>query len=165
MHLDPELPVPPPGPRMDFWSPVNKEPEPYVVLSNRIWKHHVHWIGYTAECTLRLDDAGLVLQDCEICSPETPRRPRGYLNVVHTHTAVPGFLVIPHGTLYALESSYGVDFIYRGLTIRVYRVGGHKNKPLVVTLDQYIPRKAEILPERDPSPYLDTVFRRRKKKA
>lgn len=162
MFLDTNLVAPTPGPRIDFWTPLNKMPEPVLILSTRIWAHFIHYDRRTLPCSLETDAKGEILRSCEYCSSgELPRRWKGYLHVFRQHSATSMFLCLPEGAGNYLQSTYKMDFVYRGLRAYVSRVGGAKNKPLVISIDQHAERQKQLPEELDPGPYLETVFRLR----
>jgi len=160
MRLDLNAPAPRPGERLDFWTPVNKQPEPVIFLSRGIHSHAIHYDKRTVPCVLVTDELGNITERCPHCDQGTlPRRWRGYLHVYRVHAGVQVFLCLPPGAGHVLQNTYGVNFDYRGLMGTVSRVSGQKNKPLVVAINTLLDRRKEIPEELDPSPFLDTVFR------
>lgn len=158
--LDPQLRAPRPGPKIDFWTPENKTPEPVVCLSHAIVAHQVHFDRRTLPCFREVNQLGEVVRSCERCDKQVPIRWRGYLHVLRVHLGAYVFLCIPPGAGYTLQEQYGLDFDYRGLILKIHRVGGSKNKPLVVELDQHAGRRTGYPEALDPTPYLATIFKR-----
>lgn len=163
MILDPMLPAPPTGPRMEFWTPYNRSPEPVVVLSKFVVAHYVHYDRKTLPCVEEVDANGQVTVECALCkNPQMPKRWRGYLHVYHMHKLQCYFLCIPPGTGDRLQTLNGHGFNYRGLVANVMRQAGAKNKPLIVEVNPHAKRREDIPEELDPTPYLEIVFRLRK---
>lgn len=160
MFLDPLLPAPPRGARIEFWTPVNKQPEPVLILSRAIVAHFVHFDGRTVPCLLQCDAQGEVVTPCPKCDEgKHPRRWKGYLNVWRIHAGESVFLCLPQGAGELLQQTHGMEFDYRGLRAKVSRIGGAKNKPLVVDVDVNVARQRELPAELAPDAYLLTLFR------
>jgi hypothetical protein len=162
MFLDPDYAAPRPGPRIDFWTPLNRQPEPVFICSDRIVAHAIHFDKRTVPCTLLRGANGETITRCELCDRGIlPRRWRGYLHVLRPHAQSCVFLCLTPGAGYLLQQTYGLDFCYRGAVARVHRQGGQRNKPLIVEIDAIAPRRTSLPEALDPGPYLDTVFRQR----
>lgn len=164
MRLDPMLPAPPMGPRIDFWTPVNKVPESVLMVNSRIYAHYIHYDKRTIPCFLETDCNGAVIQGCEHCMKGVlPRRWKGYLYVYRIANTSFSFLCIPEGLGSNLQHNYGPEFNYRGLLAKVYRYAGQKNKGLILEVNQLAERRTELPEEVDPTPYLEVVFRLKKR--
>ena len=164
VELSRDLLPPEPGPRIEFWTPKNARVEKAVCLSCKPWGHYVHWIGdHSAPCDLVIGKDSQVVQNCEHCQAERPTRYKGYLYVHRFTTNGLSFLCLtPMAGYHVMEwVKKGEDL--RGLHLEVYRVKGNATGELVVRLAQPLSRTDVSTPDLDPGPYLDTLFRRRKR--
>jgi hypothetical protein len=158
-----DLLPPEPGPKFDFWTPSNAKPERVLSFSVRPWAHYVHWTGDVTEpCTLVLGLEGQVTQHCDGCTAQQPRRYKGYLHVLRYSQGAQCFLCLTPNAGHFVETLVRQGEDLRGLSLDVWRVNGQKTAELVVRVNTTFSRSPVAIPELDPGPYLDTVFRRRK---
>jgi hypothetical protein len=161
VELDRTLTPPKPGPRIKFVTPRNQHVQTYLCFSQRIWAHHVHWLGSrTAPCTLRVGNDGQVTRHCDHCSAQMPTRWKGYLHCRLFGNYEDLFLCLTPGSGWELENSLGKEYDLRGVSLDVHRAGKVATSPLIVRVNANNPRRSLETPELDPGPYLDTVFRK-----
>lgn len=162
MNLDPNLPPPKPGPRIRFITPRNTQPEKYLVISSRVWAHHVHWIGaHTQPCSLVVGHDGQPTTSCTHCDAQRPTRWKGYLHVLPPHSLQAAFLCLTPNAGWELLEEIKKGVTLRGVTLEVWRAGKHATALLMVRIASMYGVKDPGLEELDPGPYLDTVFRKR----
>jgi len=163
MELHCDLLPPPRGPKFDFWTPGNAKPERVLCISAVVWAHITHWTGKnTQPCTLKLGLDGQVTRHCDHCKAQLPNRWKGYLHVFRYSQNAQAFL--------CLTESAGTEVMdlqkklqsLRGVSLDVWRVNGKMNAALCVKQNTAFDVRETNIPELDPGPYLDTVFRRRK---
>jgi hypothetical protein len=155
-----EIRPPRPGPRMDFLTIKSTQPTKLIVISRRIWAHHIHWVGeHTVPCTL--DKSG----SCEHCTPSTSRRWKGYLHVLRYDLSFkPAFLCITPGCGYELLNGQAKDYSFRGKMISVWRSGKNPTSLMLYKWEDWWEASFELTQELDPKPFLDQVFRRKPRK-
>ena len=164
MELSRDLLPPEPGPRFEFWTPKNAKPEKVVCISPKPWGHQVHWCGeFTQPCDLVLGHDGQIVQACEHCKQEKPTRYKGYLLVFRYATNGLAFLCLTPVSGYEVMKWVKKGEDLRGLHLEVWRLKGQATGQLVVRQVQPPAHSPVDTPDIDPGPYLDTVFRRRKR--
>lgn len=164
MELDRNLTPPPPGPRIDFWTPKNVKPELVVMVSRWVWAHYIHWIGNcTAPCTQSIGLDGQVTRHCEYCKAQKPTRWKGYLHVRRVNLHQLCFLCLTPNSGFAVMEAFKDEKNLRGLFFDVNRASDSATSELLVRPNTLRARCVVEVEELDPGPYLDTVFRRRKR--
>jgi hypothetical protein len=163
MELDPLLPPPKPGPKIEFVTPRNTQPISYVAISKRIWAHHVHWLGArTQPCTLVVGADGTPRVKCDHCAAQMPTRWKGYLHVWKSGELKTLFLCLTPGAGWELTNALGSDYDLRGLTLDVWRSGKAATSLLIVRQNTNFERREVQVAELDPGPFLETIFRKSK---
>jgi len=161
MELARDLTPPRPGPKMEFLTARNTQPQSFICISRRIWAHHVHWIGErTAACKLAVGLDGQVTTKCEHCSAQRPVRWRGYLHMVPYGGQTDLFLCLTPGAGWELLQELGKEYDLRGLRMEVFRTGKAATSLLKVRVLAQYDRVELEREELDPGPYLETVFRK-----
>jgi hypothetical protein len=149
---------PRPGPKMDFLTIRNTDPVDYIVLSNQISAHDVHWIGSrTMPCTTGKST-------CEFCTQNKPIRWRGYLHVIpYRETGKQLFLCLTPGVGWEMLNEIEPDYTFRGKILSVWRANKSAASAMLFRwkTDNHTTFR-ELPPALDPGPFLDTVFRKQK---
>lgn len=157
MELSRSKMPPRPGPKMDFLTIRNTDPADYIVLSEQIFAHDVHWIGTrTMPCT-----EGKPL--CEYCNMNKPIRWRGYLHVIPYHqTGKQYFLCLTPAVGWEMLNEIEPGYSFRGKLLTVWRANKSASSLMLFRWKENHTTFRDLPPELDPGPFLDTVFRKRK---
>jgi len=156
MEVRTDLTPPPPGPFMEFRTVRNVTEDKAVVLSPRIWAHHVHWLGnVTVPCD---SEKGR----CELCELQKPTRWAGYLLCWdYGRGSKQFFLCITPKAGYDLMQAAEYEVGLRGRMIVYRRATKSSTSALVLRFDAYLERKPEDLPQDlNPRPYLEQLFKK-----
>lgn len=154
-----------PGPKMEFVTIKNTDPVKYIVLSEWISAHDVHWLGRrTQPCKLLVDLDGCIKRKCEWCDAQKPIRWKGYLHVIkYPELGQSVFLCLTPNCGYELLQADPPPTILRGRVLSVWRAN---RSPTSAMLWRWVTEQhlsADGLPPAlDPGMYLETVFRLRK---
>lgn len=145
--------VPQPGPRHKFVSPKHQDWVTYVILGRCIWVSETHWIGRSVPC-VRADGP------CPNCKPGGRPRYTGYIHTLTANLLDDAFLVLPHGTVYRLQQSYGEHFNFRGRRMKLRRAGKGQTAPLHAEVDVNSHFSGELKRELEPNAFLEKIFAR-----
>lgn len=146
-----------PGARKRLVSPQHHEWEAYICLGSVVWLAVTHWVeGRSVECTGEWEV-------CPNCRPGGSPRETGYLHAFHAHTGGNFFLVLPQGTVHALQNSIAANSSLRGRKIELRRHGSGKEGALHVRVDPIFHWQHELAPEQDPTPVVTQVMEARRR--
>jgi hypothetical protein len=149
---------PTPGPKMDFVTIKNTDPVKYIVLSDFISAHDVHWLGR------RTQPCKAPKARCEWCEAQKPIRWKGYIHCLrYPEIGKSIFLCLTPGCGYEMLLADPPPTILRGRVLAVWRANKSSTSAMLwrwVT-EQHVSADA-LPPALDPGKYLETVFRLRK---
>ena len=157
MELSRSKMPPRPGPKMDFVTVRNVQPIDYIILSEQVWAHDVHWIGdRTAPCT---NDKGM----CEFCQKTRPVRWRGYLHALPYSTGGKQvFLCLTPAVGWEMLNGIEPGYSFRGRRLSVWRSGKSATSLMLFRWVDNFSASFDLPQALDPGPFLDTVFRKKK---
>ncbi len=157
MDIRTDLTPPPPGPHREFRVVKNVEEKRAVVVSPRIWAHHIHWLG-NVSCPCESEVGA-----CTLCNENKPRRWQGYLFCLdYSADSSKGFfLCITPKAGYELMGAEEYKNGLRGKVILYRRATRSASSALILRFDAYLQRDFSHLPDDlNPKPYLEQLFKK-----
>jgi hypothetical protein len=143
---------------MDFITIRNTDPVNFIVLSDFISAHDVHWVGN------RTQPCRAPKAKCEWCEAQKPIRWKGYLHcLAYPETGKSIFLCLTPAVGWELMQSDPPPTILRGRMLVVWRANkAATSKMLWRWKSEHQTGAMSLPPALDPGEFLETVFRLRK---